>query len=226
MWLKNGSVEPARPCCFPVSGRAFWEAFWGRSRGLARYDAETQLKVHLEANSRCKLYPKAAKTSIFLGSGRSVLTLQMTQTQVKKRCPWARQAMLFPCFGARVLGSLLGAKSWLGQAWRPNTTDTAFRSQVEVQIVSQSCNNLYFYRFWTQRLTRKMTQTQVKKRCPWALQAMLFPCFGARVLGSMLGVKSWVVAWPGITPKHNWRCISKPIRGANCVPKLQKPLFF
>ena len=45
MWLKNGSVEPARPCYFPVSGRAFWEAFCGRSRGLARHDAQTQLKV-------------------------------------------------------------------------------------------------------------------------------------------------------------------------------------
>ena len=61
---KKGVLELARPCCFPVSGRTFWEAFWVRSRGLARHDALT-LKVHLEANSRCKLYPKARKTFFF-----------------------------------------------------------------------------------------------------------------------------------------------------------------
>ena len=65
---------------------------------------------------------------------------------------------------------------------------------------SQSCKTLYFwYRFWTRRLTLKITPTQLEKRCPSARQAMLFPRSGASLLGRLLG------------------------KGA---PKLQNPLFF
>ena len=157
----------------PFRGEPFWERFRVRSRGFARRDAQTQRKVptvHFEGNWRCKLSPKAAKSSFFIGSGRNV--------------------------------------------W-------------EVQIEPQSCIILFFYRFWTQRLTLKIIPTQVEKRCPWARQAMLFPCSGGSLFGKAFG--SEVAVLPVVIPKRNRRCkrrISKPNRGAQWAPKLQNLLFF
>ena len=62
------------------------------------------LAVHVKATPRCEMGPQAAKSSVFIGSGRKRLTLKITPTQVQKRCPWARQAMLFPCCGGGVFG--------------------------------------------------------------------------------------------------------------------------
>ena len=87
-------------------------------------------------------------------------------------------------------------------------TRRACRRQLEVRIEPQSCKILFFYRFWTQRLTLKIIPTQVEKRCPWARQAMLFPRSGASLFGKAFG--SEVVVLPG---------------GANWAPKLYNPLF-
>ena len=66
---------------------AFWEAFLGEKSWLCRVGAQTQHKVHLEANSRCELKPKAAKPSPFYRFWTQRLTLKITPTQVKNRCP-------------------------------------------------------------------------------------------------------------------------------------------
>ena len=151
--------------------------------------------------------------------------------------------MLFPCFAARLLGSFFGAESWFCRVWRPNAPKRHSRciskpmrgawSQCEVQIEALSCKTLFFYGFWTQRLTLKITPTQVQKRSPWARQAMLFPCFAARLLGSFFGAESWFcrVRRPN-APKRHSRCISKPMRGAWSQCEVQtealscKTLFF
>ena len=66
---------------------------------------------------------------------------------------------------------------------RPNATEGASRSQCEVQIEALSCKTLCFYRFWMQRLTLKITPTQVQKRSPFGLAR---PCW---LLGSFFGAK-------------------------------------
>ena len=84
----------------------------------------------------------------------------------------------------------------------------------------------FFYRFWTQRLTLKITPTQVEKRCHWARQAMLLPRSGGSLFGKAFG--SEVVVLPVVTPKRNGRCqrcSSKGIGGANWAPQLQNLLF-
>ena len=75
------------------------------------------------------------------------------------------------------------------------------------EAVSQSKQ----HRTNTQRLTLKITPTLVEKRCPWARQAMLFPCSGASLFGKASGSEAVVLLV--MTPKCNWRCkrwISKP----------------
>ena len=116
--------------------------------------------------------PKAAKIISFYRFWTQRLTLKITPTQVQKRCPWARQAMLFPCCG--------GGRFW--EAFSVSSR-SASQSHFEVRNGPQSCKIICFYRFWTQRLTLKITPTQVQKRCPWARQAMLFPCCGGGVFG-------------------------------------------
>ena len=104
-----------RPCCFPVSEGAFLGSLFGqKSRCIskpirgAKGEVVALPGVMPKRNSRCiskpirgAKWPKAAKP------------LKITPTQVKKRYPWARQAMLFPRFGGRVVGSIFCEKSWL-----------------------------------------------------------------------------------------------------------------
>ena len=198
------------------------------SPGFAGCDAQTRPNATQGASrSQCEVQIEAlsCKTLFFYGFWTQRLTLKITPTQVQKRSPWARQAMLFPCFAARLLGSFFGAESWFCRVWRPNAPKRHSRciskpmrgawSQCEVQTEALSCKTLFFYRFWTQRLTLKITPTQVQKRSPWARQAMLFPRFAARLLGSFFGAESWFCrVWRPNAPKRHSRCISKPMRGA------------
>ena len=216
----------------PFRGEPFWEGFWVRSRGFARRDAQTQRKVstvHFEGNWRCKLSPAAAKSFFFIGSGRDVWHWRSFQRRSTNGVLELARPCCFPVPGRAFLGRLLGQKSWFCPSWRPNATEGAngaFRRQLEVQIEPQSCIILFFYRFWTRRLTLKIIPTQVDKRCPWARQAMLFPRSGASLFGKAFG--SEVVVLPVVTPKRNGRCqrcISKAIGGANWAPKLYNPFF-
>ena len=186
-------------------------------------------------NGRCQrcislevqIEPHSCKIFFFYRFWTQRLTLKIIPTQVEKRCPWARQAMLFPRSGASLFGKAFGSE--VSPSWRPNATEGAngaFRRQLEVQIEPPSCIILFFKRFWTQRLTLKIIPTQVEKRCPWARQATLFPRSGASLFGKAFG--SEVVVLPVVTPKRNGRCqwcISKAIGGANGAPKLYNPLF-
>ena len=167
--------------------------------------------VPVEGNWKCELSPKAAKSSFFIGSGRNVWHWKSFQRRSKNGVLELARPCCFPVPGRAFLGRLLGQKSWFCP---------------EVQIEPQSCIILFFYRFWTQRLTLKIIPTQVEKRCPWARQAMLFPRSGASLFGNAFG--SEVVVLPVVTPKRSGRCqrcISKAIGGANWAPKLQNPLF-
>ena len=173
----------------------FWEGFWVRSRGFAGRDAQTQLKV--------QTVDLEAKSLFFIGSGRNVWHWRSPQHRSKNGVLELARPCYFPVPEAAFLGRLLGQKSWFCRSWRPNAIEGAnggSRSQIPI-----------FYRFWTQRLTLKITPTQVKKRCPWARQAMLFPRSGGSLFGKAFG--SEVVGLQVVTPKRNWRCkrwISKP----------------
>ena len=173
--------------------------------------------------------PTAAKSSFFIGSGRDVWHWRSLQRRSKNGVIELARPCCFPVPEAAFLGRLLGQKSWFCPSWRPNATEGAngvVRRQLEVQIEPHSCKFLFFYRFWTQRLTLKITPTQVEKRCHWARQAMLFPCSGGSLFGKAFG--SEVVVLPVVTPKRNGRCqrcSSKAIGGANWAPQLQNPLF-
>ena len=50
-------------------------------------------------------------------------------------------------------------------------------------------NALYFYRFWTRRLTSKLRHTQLQKRSPGTCQAMLLPVSGGNLSGSPWGTQ-------------------------------------
>ena len=64
--VKNNVLELARPCCFPVSKPAFWQALWMTSRWFAAGHAPKQLEVHFDAIWESKLKPKAAKFFVFI----------------------------------------------------------------------------------------------------------------------------------------------------------------
>ena len=115
----------------------------------------SEVEVHLKANSRCERSPEAAKSSIFYRFWTRRLTLKITPTQVKKRCPCARQAMLFPRFGGRVFGKPFGSE-----------VEVHLKANPRCEMSPKAAKSSIFYRFWTRRLTLKITHSQVKKRCP------------------------------------------------------------
>ena len=190
--------------------------------------------VHVKATPRCEMGPKAAKIISFYRFWTQRLTLKITPTQVQKQCPWARQAMLFPCCGggrfweafsvssrkatSRCEMGPKAAKSCLFKGsrrnvcracqshsevrngpqsckiisfyrfwtwhWRsPQRRSRACQSHSEVRNGPQSCKIICFYRFWTQTFDTEDHPNAGPKRCPWARQAMLFPCCGGGVFG-------------------------------------------
>ena len=55
--------------------------------------------------------------------------------------------------------------------------------------------SLYFYGFWTRRLTSELRHTQLQKRSPGTCQAMLFPVSGGNLSGSPWGTKLSLFLW-------------------------------
>ena len=216
---KNGVLELARPCCFAV----LKPAFLGQTSCFCRSWRPNAIEG-ANGGSRSQI-------PIFYRFWTQRLTLKITPTQVKKRCPWARQAMLFPCSGGSLFGKAFGSEVVVLPVVTPKRNGRCQRFSSKpiggANWAPQLQKIIFFYRFWTRRLTLKITPTQVEKRCPWARQAMLFPCSGGSLFGKAFG--SEVVVLPVVTPKRNGRCqrcISKAIGGANCAPKLQNLLFF
>ena len=131
--------------------------------------------------------PAAAQiVSFFSGSGRNVwhwrLPLKITAAQVKKRASWARQAMLFRCFEACVLGSLDFQKC--GFAGR--------NGQTQLQSISKPIRgakrapNLETFFFWGFRRNVwhwRSPQRRSQKGVLLARQATLFRRIEASVLG-------------------------------------------
>ena len=178
----------------------------GPSQGALPLARKVQT-VHLQNKSRCAMSPKAAKPPFFLGSGRDVWQWRSLQRRSKNGRGFA--TMLF-CPSASDNPFTLGARFpfWCAVF--------ALHSSAGLH----SSKTSFFYRFWTRRLTLKITPTQVEKRC------LLFPCSGGSLFGKAFG--SEVVVLPVVIPKRNRRCkrcISKPNRGANWAPKLENLLF-
>ena len=223
----------ARPCCFPVPEAAFLGRLLGQKswfcpswRPNATEGANGVVRRQLEV----QIEPHSCKILFFYRFWTRRLTLKITPTQVEKRCHWARQAMLFPCSGGSLFGKAFGSEVVVLPVVIPKRNRRCQRCSSKAiggaNWAPQLQNPLFFYRFWTRRLTLKITPTQVEKRCHWARQAMLFPRSGGSLFGKAFG--SEVVVLPVVTPKRNGRCqrcSSKAIGGANWAPKLQNPLF-
>ena len=123
---------------------------------------DAMFAVHVKATPMCEMGPKAVKSSLCFKFWTQRLTLKITPMQVQKRCPWARQAMLFPCCGGGVLGKPFrlavevhrkatsrcemgpkAAKSCLFKGSRRNVC-RACQSHSEVRNGPQSCKNHLF----------------------------------------------------------------------------------
>ena len=210
---------------FRCFGGCVWEALSFLSVPAAAFDIEDHLSTGLRSKS-CS----GTNRLFFSGSGRNVWHWRSPQHRSKNGVLELARPCCFPVPEAAFLGRLLGQKSWFCRSWYPNATEGAngvFRRQLEVKLRPTAAKTFFFFRFWTRRLTLKITPTQVETRCHWARQAMLFPCSGGSLFGKAFG--SEVVVLPVVIPKRNrrcQRCISKAIGGANCAPKLQKPPFF
>ena len=110
---KNGVIELARPCCFPVPEAAFLGRLLGQKSWFCRswYPNATEgangvFRRQLEV----QIAPQSCKTFFFYRFRPQRLTLKITPAQVEKRCHWARQAMLFPCSGGSLFGKAFGSE--------------------------------------------------------------------------------------------------------------------
>ena len=147
---KNGVIELARPCCFPVPEAAFLGRLLGQKSWFCRswYPNATEgtngvFRRQLEV----QIAPQSCKTSFFYRFWMRRLTLKITQRRSKNGVLEFARPCCFPVPEAAFLGRLLGQKSWFCPLWRPNATEGAngvFRRQLEVQIAPHSCKNLLF----------------------------------------------------------------------------------
>ena len=110
---KNGVLEFARPCCFPVPEAAFLGRLLGQKSWFCRswYPNATEgangvFRRQLEV----QIAPQSCKTFFFYRFRPQRLTLKITPAQVEKRCHWARQTMLFPCSGGSLFGKAFGSE--------------------------------------------------------------------------------------------------------------------
>ena len=110
---KNGVIELARPCCFPVPEAAFLGRLLGQKSWFCRswYPNATEgangvFRRQLEV----QIAPQSCKTFFFYRFRPQRLTLKITPAQVEKRCHWARQTMLFPCSGGSLFGKAFGSE--------------------------------------------------------------------------------------------------------------------
>ena len=186
-----------------------------------------------------KWAPKLQKHLFFIGSGRDVWHWRSPQRRSKNGVLELARPCCFPVPEPAFLGTLLGPKSrciskpirgakwapklqkhlfFIGSGrdvwhWRsPHVLELARPCWFEVRNEPQLQKHLFFIGsgrdVWHWRSPQRMSKNGVlelaRPRC--------FPVPEPAFLGTLLGRKS--------------RCISKPIRGAKWVPKLQKHLFF
>ena len=110
---KNGVIELARPCCFPVPEAAFLGRLLGQKSWFCRLwypNATEGANGVFRRQLEVQIAPQSCKTSFFYRFWMRRLTLKITPTQVEKRCPWVRQAMLFPCSGGSLFGKAFGSE--------------------------------------------------------------------------------------------------------------------
>ena len=194
---KNGFLKLARPCCFPVSRPGFWEAFSVLSPGVAGCVSHTRVNAIPGASrGQCEVQIEAFsyKTSFFLGFGRNVWHRRSPQRRSKNGLLKLARPCCFPVSRPgfwEAFSVLSPGVAGCDSHTRVNAIPGASRGQCEVQIEAFSYKSSFFSRFWTQRLTLKIAPTQVQKRAPEARQAMLFPRFAARLLGSFFGAEPW-----------------------------------
>ena len=167
-----------------------------------------------------------AKPSFFIGSGRNVWHWRSPQCRSKNGLLGLPRPCCFPVSRPgfwEAFSVLSPGFAGCDAQTRPNATQGASRSQCDLQIEALICKTLFFYRFWTQHLTLKVTPTQVQKRSPWARQAMLFPRFAARLLGSFFGAKPSFFRGSG---RNVWHWRSPQRRSKNGLLGLARPCCF
>ena len=111
---KNGVIELARPCCFPVPEAAFLGRLLGQKSWFCRLwypNATEGANGVFRRQLEVQIAPQSCKTFFFFYRFRPQrLTLKITPAQVEKRCHWARQTMLFPCSGGSLFGKAFGSE--------------------------------------------------------------------------------------------------------------------
>ena len=195
---KNGVIELARPCCFPVPEAAFLGRLLGQKSWFCRLwypNATEGANGVFRRQLEVQIAPQSCKTFFFfIDSGRNVWHWRSPQHRSKNGVIELARPCCFPVPEAAFLGRLLGQKSWFCRSWYPNATEGAngvFRRQLEVQIAPQSCKTSFFYRFWMRRLTLKITQRRSKNGVLEFARPCCFPVPEAAFLGRLLGQKSW-----------------------------------
>ena len=150
----------------------FWEGFWVRSRGFARRDAQTQRKVptvYFEGNWRCKLRPKAAKPPFFIDFLDATFDIEDHSNAGRKTVSLSSPGHAVSLFRRQPFWEGFWVRS-RGFARRDAQTQRKvptvyFEGNWRCKLRPTAAKTSFFFRFWTRRLTLKLTPTQLEKRC-------------------------------------------------------------
>ena len=223
--LKNGLLQLARPCCFAVL-----EAAFGKPCLFYRFRPQ-RLTLKITSAQVSEVSPAAAQIVSFLAVPAATFDTEDHPSTGRKTVSLSSPDHAVSLFRRQPFweGFWVRSRGFAGRdiQTQPKVPTVYFEGNWRCKLRPTAAKTFFFFRFWTRRLTLKITPTQVETRCHWARQAMLFPCSGGSLFGKAFG--SEVVVLPVVIPKRNrrcQRCISKAIGGANCAPKLQKPPFF
>ena len=226
---KNGVIELARPCCFPVPEAAFLGRLLGQKSWFCRswYPNATEgangvFRRQLEV----QIAPQSCKTFFFYRFRPQRLTLKITPAQVEKRCHWARQTMLFPCSGGSLFGKAFGSEVVVLPvviSKRNRRCQRCISKAIGGANCTPKLQNLFFYRFRAQRLTLKITPAQVSEVSPAAAQIVSFLAVPAATFDTedhpSTGQKMGSFSSPGHAVSLFWRLrFGKPWRQAMLFP--------
>ena len=154
----------------PFRRARFWEAFSVRNRGAS----QSQFHVRKE--------PRSCKIFYFLYVLDATFDTEDHTNAGQKTLSLSSPGMLFPRFGGRVFGKPFRSEVEVHlKAWPCcfPVSEGAFLGSLfgqKSRCISkpipgaegspEAAKSSIFYRFWTRRLTLKITHSQVKKRCP------------------------------------------------------------
>ena len=166
------------------------------------------------------------KTLFFRGSGRNVWHWRLPQRRSKNGLLGLARPCCFPVSQPgfwEAFSVLSPGFAGCDAQTRPNATQGASRSQCEVQTEALSCKTLFFYRFWTQRLTLKITPTQVQKTISLGSPGHAVSLFRGPASGKLFRCKTLFFRGSG---RNVWHWRSPQRRSKNGLLGLARPCCF